>query len=98
MISLLTPISHLFKSDFRFASDIANASDWLEARERTADLRIPNTTHYHIDFDLNIGLTDDNLDFLRNQVSPRDEIQNLTFQIFMTTIQPEVNLRTLKQS
>ena len=25
-------------------------------------------------------------------------IQNLTFQIFMTTIQPEVNLRTLKQS
>ena len=80
MISLLTPISHLFKSDFRFASDIANASDWLEARERTADLRIPNTTHYHIDFDLNIGISNKQIDFLIEHVKGRDEITTLTFQ------------------
>ena len=51
---LLTPISHLF-SNAENVQKIVAASDFLEARERTADLRLDNTTHYHIDFDLNLG-------------------------------------------
>ena len=57
-----------------------DASDALEARERTCELRFANTTHYHIDFDLNIGLTDNQLDFLKTHVSSRDDINAVTFQ------------------
>ena len=80
MIEVVTPISHLHL-DGVSSRKICSVASCHEARERTCRLRLPGTTHYHIDFDLNIGLTDDNLEFLRNEVAPRDEIQNLTFQI-----------------
>ena len=77
--SLLTPISHLFlnKSD---GQQIAFESDYLEARERTSHLRLANTTHYHIDFDINIGLAQNQLDFLKEEVKDRESIETLTFQ------------------
>ena len=78
-IKLLTPISHLFKEE-KVKQEIVNLSDELEARERTCDLNINNTTHYHIDFDLNIGLEEHQLDFLENYVKPNECIQTLTFQ------------------
>ena len=60
--------------------DIIGLSDELEARERTCDLNVDNTTHYHIDFDLNIGLTDNQIKFLEKYVKPNEKIQTLTFQ------------------
>ena len=60
--SLLTPISHLFLNESD-GEQIAFESDYLEARERTSHLRFANTTHYHIDFDINIGLDQNQLDF-----------------------------------
>ena len=80
MTSLVTPISHLFNTD-ELTSDICKLSTTLEARERTSTLRLPKTTHYHIDFDLNIGLTEENIDFLKREVKDRQEIHTLTFQI-----------------
>ena len=80
MIKILTPISHLFTESDRIPSEIVSRSDCLEARERTSHLRLPSTTHYHIDFDLNIGLNQNQLDFLRNEVRDRDYITTLTFQ------------------
>ena len=70
MTSLVTPISHLFLTD-ELTNDICSLSTALEARERTSKLRLPNTTHYHIDFDLNLGLTEENISFLRNEVKDR---------------------------
>ena len=64
MIKILTPISHLFAESNSASADIISCSDALEARERTATLNFPSTTHYHIDFDLNIGLTSPQIDFL----------------------------------
>lgn len=78
-MKLLTPISHLFK-DENNAQKIIEVSDFLEARERTSELKFINTTHYHIDFDLNIGINEDQIQFLVDKVKPRDEIQFLTFQ------------------
>ena len=71
MIKILTPISHLFAEKDSSSSDIIACSDALEARERTAKLNFSPTTHYHIDFDLNIGLTSTQIDFLSNYVKPR---------------------------
>ena len=79
MIKLLTPISHLFNERIQ-AEHIINNTDYLEARERTCDLFFPKTTHYHIDFDLNIGISDKQIQFLKDHVKPREEIQNITFQ------------------
>ncbi len=80
MIKLITPISHLFeKKEYR--DKIVEVSDALEARERTASSRHPKTTHYHIDFDINLGLSDNNLSFLKEQVAPREDIKTVTFQI-----------------
>tara|TARA_A100001388_G_C28757022_1_gene495522 strand:+ start:1190 stop:1984 length:795 start_codon:yes stop_codon:yes gene_type:complete len=78
-MKLLTPISHLFNNK-KDAQNISKVSDFLEARERTCNLKFKNTTHYHIDFDLNIGLSDKELQFLKDHVYPREEIQILTFQ------------------
>ena len=50
-LKLVTPISHLFKNEVD-AHSIEEFSDELEARERTANLRFNNTTHYHIDNEL----------------------------------------------
>ena len=78
-MDLVTPISHLFK-DEKNAELIMRHSDSLEARERTCELFFSKTTHYHIDFDLNIGLTEKQIQFLVDFVKPREEIQTLTFQ------------------
>jgi len=78
-IKILTPISHLFL-DKNSAEDIIANSDFLEARERTAQLDFKSTTHYHIDFDLNIGLTEKQIEFLEIYVKPRENIRTLTFQ------------------
>ena len=78
-MKILTPISHL-ANDHKSFEPIARVSDELEARERTSKIRLERTTHYHIDFDLNIGLTDNQKDFLRTEVAPREEIHTLTFQ------------------
>ena len=83
-LKLVTPISHLFKNENE-AYDIAKFSDELEARERTANLRFKNTTHYHIDFDLNLGITDEQKDFLHKHVKNRKEIKTLTFQLTRDT-------------
>ena len=80
MIKILTPISHLFSEKNNSAERIAACSDFLEARERTSHLRLEKTSHYHIDFDLNIGITEDQKNFLRSNVKDRDEISTLTFQ------------------
>ena len=79
MIKLITPISHLFTNGSD-VTDICNLSDQLEARERTCELELDNTTHYHIDFDLNLGLSKKQLDFLEKHVKNRESIQTLTFQ------------------
>ena len=79
-MDLVTPISHLFK-DRKNAELIMKHSDFLEARERTSDLFFPNTTHYHIDFDLNVGLTEKQIQFLVNFVKPREEINTLPFKL-----------------
>ena len=78
-MKLLTPISHLFNNE-KNGKRISEVSDFLEARERTCTLRFKNTTHYHIDFDLNLGLSDQQLQFLKDHVYPRDEIRVITFQ------------------
>ena len=78
-IKLLTPISHLF-NEVNTSTEISEISDELEARERTCEINLDNTTHYHIDFDLNIGLTQSQIDFLNSYVKPRENIQTLTFQ------------------
>ena len=78
-MKLLTPISHLFK-DKENANMIIEVSDFLEARERTADLKFNRTTHYHIDFDLNLGLTERQIQFLITHVKSREEIKSITFQ------------------
>ena len=62
-IKILTPISHIFKESV-LAEDITNLSDGLEARERTCELKLNKTTHYHIDFDLNLGLSEKQIQFL----------------------------------
>lgn len=80
MTTLVTPISHLFRTD-ELTAEICSLSTSLEARERTSEMRLPKTTHYHIDFDLNIGLTKENIDFLAREVKNREEIHTLTFQI-----------------
>ena len=80
MKKLLTPISHLFKEQSSALKDIIKTSDCLEARERTFNLRLDNTTHYHIDFDLNIGLTEDQKNFLNENVKNRESIVCVTFQ------------------
>ncbi len=78
-MNFLTPISHLFNDETK-AKCIIDSSDFLEARERTANLRFPKTTHYHIDFDLNLQLSDKQLNFLKEHVKEREEITNITFQ------------------
>ena len=78
-IKILTPISHIFKEK-DLAEDILNLSDALEARERTCELNLNKTTHYHIDFDLNIGLNNNQIEFLEKHVKPRENIKTLTFQ------------------
>ena len=78
-IKLLTPISHLFKEQ-EALKDISEISDELEARERTCEIDLLDTTHYHIDFDLNIGLSEDQIEFLHKYVKPRENIETLTFQ------------------
>lgn len=82
MIRLLTPISHLFgyASTDKSLSRVIALSDCFEARERTATLYIPNTTHYHIDFDLNLGLAERQKDFLKSFVKTREDVTTLTFQ------------------
>ena len=79
-LKLVTPISHLFNNESD-ADDIAKCSDELEARERTASLRFNKTTHYHLDFDLNNGISNKQKDFLHEHVKNREEIQTLTFQL-----------------
>tara|TARA_B100001989_G_C24549887_1_gene473583 strand:+ start:672 stop:1463 length:792 start_codon:yes stop_codon:yes gene_type:complete len=79
MIKLLTPISHHFEN-IESVENIIDISDELEARERTCHLNLKNTTHYHIDFDLNIGLSNDQIEFLIKHVKPRENIHTLTFQ------------------
>ena len=79
MIKLLTPISHHFEK-IECVKNIIDISDELEARERTCHLNLKNTTHYHIDFDLNIGLSNDQIEFLIKHVKPRENIHTLTFQ------------------
>ena len=71
MLKILTPISHLFTESEENIKIIMNCSDQLEARERTAHLRLDKTSHYHIDFDLNIGITEIQKKFLYNQVRDR---------------------------
>ena len=44
-------------------------------------MRLEKTSHYHIDFDLNLGLSNDQILFLKQEVATRDEITNLSFQI-----------------
>ena len=44
-------------------------------------MRLEKTSHYHIDFDLNLGLSNDQILFLKQEVAPRDEITTLSFQI-----------------
>ena len=83
-INLVTPISHLFNNESD-AQNIEEFSDALEARERTATLRFQNTTHYHIDFDLNLGIKDYQKDFLYEHVKNRDEIKTITFQLTRDT-------------
>ena len=83
-IKLVTPISHLFNNS-EHAINIEKYSDQLEARERTADLRFKNTTHYHIDFDLNLGLKESQKEFLYAKVRNRPEIHTLTFQMTRDT-------------
>ena len=78
-MKLLTPISHLFNNE-NDAKSIIEVSDYLEARERTCKLKFEKTTHYHIDFDLNLGINDQQLQFLKDHVCPREEIRTLTFQ------------------
>jgi len=78
-IKLLTPISHLFENSIN-AKKISSLSDCLEARERTHHLRFDNTTHYHIDFDINLGINEEQKAFLKNNVAPREQITNITFQ------------------
>lgn len=78
-MKLLTPVSHLF-NNITNAQKIIDNSNFLEARERTCQLNFPNTTHYHIDFDLNIGITEKQTEFLKKHVKPREEIRTLTFQ------------------
>ena len=78
-MKLLTPISHLFK-DKKQVENIIKFSDKLEARERTCNLHLENTTHYHIDFDLNLGLNNKQIEFLEQHVKPRENITTLTFQ------------------
>ena len=78
-MKLITPISHLFRDASNIES-ITCFSDELEAREKTCNLRLENTTHYHIDFDLNLGLNDKQIKFLEDEVKPRDSIQTITFQ------------------
>ena len=73
----------MFNQDHTEPSTIQNIidlSDELEARERTCEMRLPKTSHYHIDFDLNIGLTDSQILFLEREVKPRENIRTLTFQ------------------
>ncbi len=78
-MKLVTPISHLFENDSD-AQQIIDVSDSLEARERTCNYNFKDTTHYHIDFDLNLGLTDKQEKFLFDHVRPREYIKTLTFQ------------------
>ncbi len=78
-MKVITPISHLF-NDTESANKISELSDELEARERTCNLRFKNTTHYHIDFDINLGLSEKQIEFLKLHVKNRDDIQVLTFQ------------------
>ncbi len=78
-MQLVTPVSHLF-TNLSYAKMIESHSDSLEARERTAALNFKNTTHFHIDFDLNLGLNEEEKDFLIEHVKPREEIKTLTFQ------------------
>ena len=78
--SLLTPISHLF-NDANNASKIIACSDVLEGRERTITKKFDNTTHFHIDFDLNIGITDGQLSFLNEHISSRSNVDVITFQV-----------------
>ena len=89
-MKLLTPISHLFNNK-KEAQRISEVSDFLEARERTCDLKFKNTTHYHIDFDLNLGLSNQQLQFLKDYVYPRDEIRVITFQASRDCV--KVNLK-----
>ena len=79
-MKLLTPISHLFNNQSEWLTEVVRHSDFLEARERTSTLRLANTTHYHIDFNLNIGLSKNQIDFLVNHVRHRDDIHTITFQ------------------
>ena len=88
-IKLVTPISHLFNNS-EHAINIEKYSDQLEARERTADLRFKNTTHYHIDFDLNLGLKESQKEFLYAKVRNRPEIHTLTFQMTRDTEEYEI--------
>ncbi len=89
-MKLVTPISHLFK-DESFAKMIENHSDALEARERTATLNFAKTTHYHIDFDLNLGLKEEEKNFLIDYVKPREEISTLTFQAARDCVKSKIS-------
>lgn len=43
-------------------------------------IQLPGTTHFHIDFNLNHGLTDSHLNFLKDNVRNRPDLRVLTFQ------------------
>lgn len=77
--SLLTPISHLF-NDPAARALIIDRSDYLEGRERTVALNLPNTTHFHIDFNLNHGLNEQQLEFLKDNLRDRNDLRVVTFQ------------------
>ena len=76
---LLTPISHLFNDSFA-SNQLLELSDYLEGRERTIELKFPSTSHFHIDFNINIGLSDKQLSFLSTEIAPREGLQCITFQ------------------
>ena len=51
MVILATPISHLFEDD-NVAREILEASDCLECRDRTVDIRMPKEELFHFDANL----------------------------------------------
>ena len=69
-MDLVTPISHLFKD--KNAELIMENTDF-EAREK-----LQNIFLNHYDFDLNIGLTEKQIQFLVDFVKPRED--KYTFQ------------------
>ena len=79
MIKILTPISHLF-SEKIICRENRGMLRFPRSQRKNIPFKTEKTSHYHIDFDLNIGITEDQKDFLRSNVKDRDEISTLTFQ------------------